>query len=199
MLDPSAQPEGQPLQVPTAPPAPPVNPSVDAPPARVDKDQYDTVLAQNRELQATLKAIEAAQAEAAQKKAEEQGQWQELAKQHEGKAGELASEVERLQRALALSNAGIVDPDVQELAQIRFARQDKESDFGAFLKKELKAGKLARFISTPAAPGARPTGTRNGGHPDPEIPAACKAEAVKHGRTAEWWYQNVWVKTHKNK
>lgn len=43
-----------------------------------------------------------------------------------------------------------------------------------------------------------PTGgrTATGKKVKADIPAACTAEAAKHGRDPEWWHANVWLITH---
>lgn len=173
------------------------NPSTDAPPQRgIPKERLDAVLAQKRELESRLKQLEDAAAERARKEAEEQGRWQDLAKQHEDRATQLAGQIESMQRRVALADAGINDPDLREFAEVRYAKHGDGKDFGEFLQAELKSGALAKFLqpSEPEQPADdRPKGTRTSGKTSPEIPQACRDEADQHGMDHEKWYRTVWL------
>lgn len=171
--------------------------SNEAPPQRIELEKYEAAIAEKRALESRLAEIEKAKEAAAAKEAEEQGRWQDLAKQHESKATEAARKAERLERMLQLTDHGVGDPDLRDFALYRYEQSGSDKDFGAFVKAEMKeGGALAKLMPAPAneelAEKPKPSGTRTGGTSHPDIPAECIAEAQKHGMDPEYWHNRVW-------
>lgn len=165
------------------------NPETTEPPARPSDGFKRAMLEERRkrqDLESRLAEIERAEAEA-------KGEYRELAEKERKRAESASERATRLERALALTDAGIADPTVREFALFKFEQADSD-DFDAFVESsrdELQAllKPADKSEPEPEPEPDRPTGTRAAGKRRAEIPADIVREAERHKMDPEKWYQ----------
>lgn len=146
--------------------------------------------AKRQELESRLAQFEQEQAEKARKAAEEQGEYKRLYEETTAKAASLEEEVNKYRAA---EQARIEKVEARNEAALAELPENLRALVPEGMSPDAKAEQIAKLAKL--ASNDLPTGSRAGGGPKAPkepIPPECSAEAQRHGKDPQWWFDNIW-------